>query len=112
MKDYLLLALLAMIFAIMSGLFGAIVGAAGAAFGDRAGGSLVIGLCIAAIIFSVIGFLFAFVGLRNPKFFGFLLIIIGIMQLILMSLFGVLPMILFITSGVMLRKERKHYSNS
>jgi hypothetical protein len=104
MKDYLILALVAMIFAVLFGLFGMMVGIGVSEYHTE--GRLIMGLCIAAIIVSSIGFVFAAVGPRNPKFFGFLLIVVGILQIILMTLFGVLPGVLFIVSGILLRKEQ------
>ena len=95
MKTYQTLALIGAILGFLFGLLlmgmGSIVGA-----GTNAGAG--------TIILSLIGLVLAFYDSKNPKLFGIVLIVLGLLTFFT-TLFGMIVGALFIISGIKLRKE-------
>jgi hypothetical protein len=95
MKTYQILALVAVILGFLFG-----IGLMGLGLIVNAGP----GLGMATIIFSIVGFIMAMNEWANPKLFGIVLMMVGLL-LFFSSLLGLLPGILLIISGFLMRKE-------
>ncbi|EOD00200.1 hypothetical protein [Caldisalinibacter kiritimatiensis] len=94
------------IFGMFGGFFASFMGAMGEAFSGDSGG--LGGLGASAFVFSILGIVSACLVYSKTKFAGWGLIISAVGIIISISLFGVIPGILFLISGIMtLAKKEK-----
>lgn len=91
------LGLIGVIFGFLFGLFAILFAGVASAFGAE-GADNIIGQGIVAILFSILGFVGSTI--NNRKIGGILMIICGIIVLIAIGGFGVLPCILFVIGGI------------
>ena len=101
------LGLVGSIFGILGALFAIMVGGIGSGFGAE-GASQISGLGVSALGFSVLGLIGAVLPSNKEKLAGWILVISAIGVLVSISMFGVLPFILFLIGGILtLRGEEK-----
>lgn len=107
----MVLGILGSIFAFGSSFFALAFGTVDEAFNGK---SEITSMGSTAFLFSVIALIFAIVVNWRPRFSGVVLVISGIVILFSTGLFGVLPAILIVMSGLMgiFRKRKKNIEAS
>ncbi|MCT4583988.1 MAG: hypothetical protein N4A54_03600 [Peptostreptococcaceae bacterium] len=101
------LGILGGVFGMLGGLFAIFVGSFGEAFNGDSGGLGSLG--ISAFIFSTLGIIAACLVSSKTKFAGWALVISAIGIVISISMFGVIPGILFLIAGILTltKKDKK-----
>lgn len=98
-KTGLILGIIGGIFGILAALGAMLFGGLGVALGSESAGGQIIGLGFGAMVFSIIGLVGGVMSGDKPLIGGWMLVISGILVIIMISAFGILPGLLFLIGG-------------